>query len=267
MYAQINGLNFFYEDRAAGETQPILFLHNSLTNHSIWHHQLEYFGMTHRCIAPDLRGHGGTTALGERLPPEQTTIDLFADDVIALLDHLHVKKTVVCGLSMGGYIALALWRKQPGRISRMVLVDTRATADKPDAKTERYWRIEQVKAHGTAGLTDAILRTALAPEHLRTTLALEVRHMIAATRPEDVIATLHALAERPDASQLLVNVTAPTLIVNGERDDLNSTREANALYFEAERAWQLAVIPRAGHLSPLENPAAFNQALAEFLAA
>jgi pimeloyl-ACP methyl ester carboxylesterase len=267
MHAIINGLNMFYEDRGGHETEPIVFLHGFPLDHSMWRHQLDFFSTTHRCIAPDLRGHGGTLDLGEPLQPGQVTIEMMAGDVAALLDHLGVHKAAVCGLSMGGYIAFALWRKHSERISRIILADTKATADTDEAKANRYRLAELVLARGAQAAADAMLPRLVAPEHLGGPVGLEIRRMIESASPAHIANTLHALAARPDATDLLVDLTAPSLIVVGEKDAITPLSDAHLMYYEAERAWRLAVIPGAGHMSPLENPEAFNAAMAEFLSA
>ena len=265
MYSEVNGLNLFYEDRGDHEPEPILFLHGFPFDHSMWRHQLDFFSITQRCIAPDLRGHGGTTDIGKPLGPGEVSMELMADDVIALLDHLGVGKVVVCGLSMGGYIAFALWRKYPERISRIVFADTKAAADTVEARQNRFNLAEQVKAKGAVAAADAMLPKLLAPDNLNTPIGLEVRRMIESTSPDHIINTLHALADRPDSADLLVNLTVPCLVVVGEHDAITPKVDADVIYQEADQAHNLAVIPGAGHLSPLENPDAFNRAVADFL--
>ena len=267
MYASVNGLNLFYEERSDHEPDPILFLHGFPLDHSMWRHQLDAFSMTHRCIAPDLRGHGSTTDIGETLQPGQVTIELMADDVAALLDHLRVQKITVCGLSMGGYVAFALWRRHPQRISRIVFADTKATADTVEARAARFQLAEQVKAGGSKVAADSMLPRLMAPENLDTAVELDVRRMIESTRPDHIVNTLHALASRPDSTGLLAHLSAPCMVVVGEKDIMTPKTDADLIYREAACAWRMVEIPRAGHLSPLENPDAFNAAVAEFLRA
>src|SRR5450759_3745455 len=99
----------------------MLLLHGFPFDHSMWRNQLQFFGSEFHCIAPDLRGQGGTRDIGQPRATQDVTIDLLADDMIALLDQIHPRtpKITVCGLSMGGYIALALWRKIPQRIDHL----------------------------------------------------------------------------------------------------------------------------------------------------
>ena len=125
MYVDINGIRMFYMDRSKSDpTGTIVFIHGFPLNHSMWRHQLDYFGSTYRCIAPDLRGFGGSI-LSDGAPKEAWSMDTFADDIIALMDKLGIDKAHVCGLSMGGYIAFAVWRKYRQRVQQLILADTR----------------------------------------------------------------------------------------------------------------------------------------------
>ncbi len=268
MFAQVNDLNIFYEERGDPQTGPILFLHGFPFDHSMWTHQMEAFSRAHRCIAPDLRGHGQTTRLsasGASARPV-VTIEQMADDVIGLLDHLGLDQVTVCGLSMGGYIAFALWRKYAQRISRLILADTKAGADSDEARQNRFRLAELVKAKGASAAADAMLPRLFAPGNLSGPAARHIRQIIERTPPDQIADTLHALAARPDSTGLLDTITVPCLVVVGEHDGITPLSEAELMCRRAPLAGQPVVIPHAGHLSPLENPPAFNQAVATFLA-
>jgi pimeloyl-ACP methyl ester carboxylesterase len=190
-----------------------------------------------------------------------------ADDVAALLDHLRIARATVCGLSMGGYIAFALWRAHPGRIARLILADTKAAADTEEARANRYRLAELVLARGARAAADAMLPRLVAPEHLAGAVGRDLRAVIERASPAQIAVTLHALAARPDSTGLLATLTAPTLIVVGELDAITPLADAEVMRRGAPGAQALAVIPGAGHMSPLENPDAFNAAMAAFLGA
>ena len=118
-----------YDDLGAGD--PIVFLHGFPHSRALWAPQINALVDRARCIAPDLRGFGESTAA----PP--FTMDQYADDVAALLDALHIERAVICGLSMGGYVALAFWRRHRARVRGLVLMDTRAGADSPETRIKR----------------------------------------------------------------------------------------------------------------------------------
>lgn len=263
--AEINGLRMFFEDRSSTDpTGVIVFVHGYPLNHSLWRNQLDFFSITHRCIAPDLRGYGGSQHLDAPLPPEQWTMDVFAEDVVALMDHLGVERATICGLSMGGYIAFALWRKHRKRVHRLILADTKATADSDEAKANRYKQMDLVKDKGAPALADAMLPKLIVPANMQA-VGLEVRRMVESTPVDTIVGSLFALAERPDSSTTLAEITVPTLVVVGAEDQITPVSDADFIRDYIDSAGPLAVIPSAGHLSPLENPTAFNQALAGFL--
>lgn len=263
MYVDINGIRMFYMDRSKSDpTGTIVFIHGFPLNHSMWRHQLDYFGSTYRCIAPDLRGFGGSI-LSDGAPKEAWSMDTFADDIIALMDKLGIDKAHVCGLSMGGYIAFAVWRKYRQRVQQLILADTKATGDTAESKANRARQVELVKAQGSRAIANEMLPKLLAPDNLKQYEA-EVRYMIEITRPEVIAATLPALANRRDMSDWLRRVQGPTLIALGEKDEIATLKDAEFMRDNIDKA-TLAIIPDAGHLSPLENGPAFNAAMWKIL--
>jgi pimeloyl-ACP methyl ester carboxylesterase len=267
MFLQINDVRMFVNDSSASDFETILFIHGFPFDHSMWREQIYLLGTEFRCIAPDLRGHGGTLDINGPRPPEQVTIDLLADDLIALIEQRQPRdrRITLCGLSMGGYIAFALWRKIPERIGRLVLADTKATPDTPETRAKRQAQAEKVNSQGTRAISDAMLDTLLTPEHRSSSVGMEVRRMIESTSPQGVINTLHALANRPDSTDTLATITVPTLVMVGEHDKLTTLDDARYMHQRLRHSAPLAVIPDAAHVSALENGAAFNRALLDFL--
>jgi 3-oxoadipate enol-lactonase len=158
MEALVNGIHLHHIQ--AGNGIPLLLIHGYPLDHTLWQPQVDGLADANaaRVIAPDLRGFGQSDA------PEGTyTMETYADDLRALLDVLQVERAVVCGLSMGGYIALAFWRKYADRVRGLILVDTRAGADAPAARQARLDMAEQVKQQGSAPAANAMLSRLLAP--------------------------------------------------------------------------------------------------------
>ncbi len=267
MFVPVNDLSMFVEDRSAPDDQTILFLHGFPFDHSMWREQLQLFSSEYRCLAPDLRGHGGTVETGQPLSADQVTIDLLADDVIALLDQIHPRqhRITVCGLSMGGYIAFALWRKIPERIGRLILADTKATADTPEARARRLVQASQVNASGPQAISSGMLDNLLTERNRTGIIGMEVRTMIENTTPKGLVNTLHALAERPDSTDTLSTIKVPVLVVVGADDKLTTLQDAQYMLERVPNKAPLIIIPRAAHLSPLENPDSFNLAMSNFL--
>ena len=267
MYLDLNNLRMFIAERSSASSSTLLFLHGFPLNHSMWRQQVQWFGASYHCLAPDLRGHGGTLDAGSPLTTDQVSIDLMADDLIAVLDQLlpRGKKVTVCGLSLGGYIAFALWRKAPQRFERLILADTKATPDTAEARERRAAQAELVRTNGPRAVSDGMLDVLLAPSNRDRAIGMEVRRMIKSSPSQGVINTLRALAQRPDSVPTLATINVPTLIVVGELDKLTPLSDAEAMYQQLPSHKTLTVIPAAGHLSPLENPDAFNRAMLGFL--
>jgi pimeloyl-ACP methyl ester carboxylesterase len=265
---RINGFQMNYEDVGSGPA--VLLIHGFPLDRTLWTYQIEALKRDYRLIVPDLRGHGQSQA-----PPGPYRMDQMADDLRALLQKLEIDRVVLAGLSMGGYVAFAFWRIYPHLVRALVLADTRAAADTPDARQNRYAMIDLVKDQGTAGSVESMLPNLLSPATLKSKpkIVIHARRMMVNTPTAGVIGALEGMARRPDSTQALETITVPTLIIVGEDDAITPPTEAEAMRdaILAARRQQhapdvtLARIPDAGHLAPLENPRAVNQALQAFL--
>ena len=214
-------------------------------------------------LAPDLRGFGRSAAG----PGEVASMEQMADDLAALLDALGIGAPVVlCGLSMGGYIALAFWKKYRARLRGLVLCDTRAGADTPEAAAARRRTAGRVLREGPAVLVETMLPRLLAPETLAgdPPVVGQLRSMMAAGDRRGVAAALHGMAQRQDFTPLLPTIDCPTLLIVGREDAISSPAEM-ARMARAIPGARLVEIPAAGHMAPLERPAEVNAALLQFL--
>lgn len=248
----------------AGSGLPLLLLHGFPLDHRMWSRQ-EPLAEQVRLIVPDQRGFGGSTGPGPESIPQ------LADDAVALLDALHVAgPAVVCGLSMGGYVAQHVAVRHPDRVAALILVDTRLEADTPEVRAGRVDLAAKVGRLGQGLVADAMIPRLLAasPEALatagRSEIEAELRRMIASQPVATIQAALAALGARPDMTEALRHLHVPTLLVVGAEDTLTPP----ACMEEAERvipAARLLIVPRAGHMTPLESPAVFNAAVMEFL--
>jgi pimeloyl-ACP methyl ester carboxylesterase len=257
MKVMIGGRELSWTD-TEGEGLPLVLLHGYPLDSTSWSGQSLDLADVARVIAPDLAGFGGTA-----LPDGPVTIDGYALDVLHLLDHLKVGQAVVCGVSMGGYVALALQRQFPVRVRGLVLVDTRAGADSADAKAGRDEAIELARTGGAAAIADKMLPRLLSPSAPAAQVSA-LRGVIVRQRVEGLVAAVAAMRDRPDATGGLAAIDVPTLIAHGLEDTLIPFSEAEILLAGIKGA-DLAKIAGAAHLPNLERPDAFNAALREFL--
>lgn len=255
----VNGVNLAVDVR--GQGPAILFVHGYPLHHGIWDHQLVHLeGWTR--IAPDLRGMGQSDA-----PDLGYSMATYAEDLLALLTTLGIERVVVCGLSMGGYIAFEMLRRAPERLRGLVLMDTRAEADTAEGRKARDASSALARDGGSGAIADSMLSRMLAPDATREQPALveRVRQMMAGTPVAGVLGAIGALRDRPDSLPLLAGLAIPVLVVVGEDDQLTPPAGAQAMA-DAIPGARLAVVPGAGHLTPLERPDATSRLLAEFLA-
>jgi 3-oxoadipate enol-lactonase len=260
MFAQVNGLRLAYGDRGREHETALLLVHGFPLDRRLWAAQVDPFANMTRVISPDLRGHGRSQVV-----PGPFTMEQHADDLAALLDHLKVRQTVVAGLSMGGYVAFAFWRRYPKRVRGLILADTRAEPDGAAARAGRDAAMVTVQQMGAAAYADEMLPRLLAPANLADAkIAGAALKMMAEQPVEGIIGALGGLRDRTDSRDTLPTITVPTLVIAGDVDVITPPTDARALTAAIPGA-RLVVIPKAGHLSPLENPRAFNAAVRTFL--
>jgi len=227
----------------------------------MWEPQLELADAGWRVIAPQLRGMDGGAA-----DPPATSIDDFAADVIDLLDALHIDDAVIGGLSMGGYVAFALFRHAPRYFRGLVLADTRSQADTPEGVESRKRMVALVREKGAAAIAAEMLPKLLsdATRQHQPDVVERVRALTLANSAEAIAGALAALMTRPDSTPLLQTIHCPTLILVGRDDNVTPPALSEELHRRIAGS-ELTIVENAGHLSSLEQPAVFNEALARFL--
>jgi pimeloyl-ACP methyl ester carboxylesterase len=228
----------------------------------MWQPQLESLAHCARVIAPDLRGFGASQTVSGA-----TTMERMADDLAGILDRLEISQPVVlCGLSMGGYVAFQFLRKYRDRLCGLILADTRTQADTPQAAAGRLKLAEHVLQAGTGYAADAMLPRAFAPVTFRDQKPITEfgRQIVLEQSRGGVAAALHGLAQRPDVTAELGGIRLPTMVIVGQQDAISPPDEMRAMAAAIPGA-EFVEIPNAGHLPPLENPAAFNAAVERFV--
>lgn len=240
-----------------GTGEAVVFVHAFPLDRTMWQAQLAFFGERCRCVAPDLRGSGESPIV----PP--FTMAQLADDVAASLDRLRIDRATIVGTSLGGYVALALWRRHRERVRALVLTDTRAAADDEAGRARRMQLIDLAQREGSAAVAEAQLTGVLgkSTRARNPELVESVRQTMKRATVAGIVGTLEAMLGRDDSTPLLATIDVPTLVVCGEEDAITQPKEMRGMA-EAIRGAHFEIVPGAGHLPPLERPAAFNAVLA-----
>lgn len=238
----------------------VVFLHAFPLSASMWEPQLAAIGDAHRTFAPHLPGFGGRA-------PTEPDLGAFARAVLADLDAEGIDTAIFVGLSMGGYVAFRLLAEAPERVRGLVLADTRAGADDAAGKEKRTAQAERARSEGIGWLPDALVPALLGSttRKERPEVEAQVRALIGDADPEGVARALLAMRDRPDSTPLLAGVRVPTLVMVGDEDGLTPPEAARELEAAIPGA-RLQILSAAGHLSNLEAPLAFNDALLRFVA-
>lgn len=255
---EIHGANYHYEERGTG--LAVVLVHGFPLDGRIWEDQVSALSERWRVIVPDLRG------FGQSQPPSPFTIESLADDLHALLAGIGALPCVIGGLSMGGYVCFAFITKYATEVKGLVLVDTRCEADAPEGKEGRLKMIEACRAGGAKAVADQMEAKMLAPGEMQTRphLARDVRAIMESQPGPTIEYACLALRDREDYRDKLASVAAPTLIVVGEADAITPPAVAQGMHREIPQS-KLAIIPAAGHLSPMEQPHLVTSALRRFL--
>jgi len=255
--AQINDIEISYRDEGLGT--PVIFLHAFPLNQSMWDAQVEALRDHCRVITVDLRGHGESEA-----PFWFSSMEQFAGDVRALMDHLSIPKAVFVGLSLGGYVLFAFYRLYRERVFGLILSNTRPEADTQEKRQERFRMAQLAYRGGASTVADVMIRKLLCRDSItgRVDLVQKIRRMIEATPLQGIVGDLMGMALRAEA--MLSEILCPTLVIVGKEDTLTTAQEAERMAGKIAGAHCL-VIPSAGHLPNMEQEERFNAAVLEFI--
>lgn len=240
----------------------LVLLHAFPLNARMWEPQLSLADDGWRIIAPHMRGSDG--APGEA---PDSSFDTAAGALVDLLDALHIESAVIGGLSMGGYLTFALYKWAARYFSGMILADTRADADTPQAVEARHRMLALLREKGGAAVADEMIPKLLSEttRATRPAVADHVRSLVLSNPTEAIAGALTAIMTRADSTPLLQKVDCPVLVIVGEEDVVTPPALSREMHRALHKA-ELVTIPGAGHLSNLEQPDAFNAALSHFLA-
>jgi len=256
---KVRGIQLVYEDHGAGEV--LVFIHGQPFNRSMWQQQVAAFKAHHRLIIPDLRGYGES-----EVPEKITLLDELALDIIHLLAALDIQKAVFIGLSMGGQILFELYRLAPQLFRAMVLADTAAAGETAQSYVQRLQLSRDLLEKGMAAYTSEKLPQFLAKDTLaqQPTVVQHLRNMMETTPALGASVVQRGRAERRDHTEMLPTIDCPVLIIVGEEDEFTPVRVAEGMQQQIRNA-ELVVIKAASHMPNMEQPDAFNKALAAFL--
>ncbi len=229
----------------------------------MWTPQLKAFSQLYQVIVPDLRGYGESS-----LPdPENTRFEDYATDVILLMDHLNIDSFHLAGLSMGGQILMEIFRQAPGRVKSLVLADTFAGPDTPEAKQMRNEQAARLEKEGMEGYADEVIGKMIKREHVESMpdVAAHVLKMMKKTSPVAAATAMRARSERFNyLTGVLPQINIPTLVVVGREDEFTPVAKAEELKKNIQNA-KLVIIEKAGHMPNLEQPEEFNNIVLDFL--
>lgn len=253
----INDTQIAYRDEGHGSA--VVLIHGFCGSSAYWEHIIPALSTAYRVIAPDIRGHGQTPAASET-----SSMELLANDVAALLVHLHIDQAVVFGHSLGGYVTLALVERHPELVSRFSLIHSTALPDSEEAKEKRSQGIRHIRDHGVASFVDELIPKLFTDVHLKTMAdqvqaAIEIGYL---TSPAGAMHCLEGMRLRPNRNQVLQDRRVPILLVAGSED----------LVIPAERMFsatgdhiQTFIMSDVGHMSMLEAPKQLISLMSSFI--
>jgi len=257
---KLNDVNIAYDDQGKGPA--VLMIHGFPLNRQMWQPQLLPIAEAgYRVIAPDLRGFGESDA-----PADGYGMDVFADDIVALLDALKIEQAVVGGMSMGGYILMNLLERYPHRVRAACFIATRSNADDEVGRERRTAMAAQAERLGANPIIKIFAELLFATEtmHSRPELIALVTSWMRGTSPKGLAGGLLAMRDRKDYTPLLGSFTHPTLVIAGAEDRAASPEAARVL-IDGLVGCQSRVIDKGGHMVNMEQPEAFNETLISFL--
>jgi pimeloyl-ACP methyl ester carboxylesterase len=259
---RINDISISYlTNEVIDPTITLVFIHGFPFNKNMWLPQFQEIPEGVKVYALDVRGHGGTTS-GHGF----FNMDVFADDLIAFIEKNNLRKVVVCGCSMGGYIALRAYEKAPNLFKGLILVDTHSFSDDNKAKLNRFDTIQAVLSYGKRAFSIGFVGKVFSKKTLseKPEVVELIRSTIRRNDERDICATLLALASRTDTGESLKNIKVPVLIIRGEEDKLVSLDKIDFMLNEIPDVRYIE-IAECGHLPNLENASRFNGEMKNFL--
>lgn len=259
MFVENDGAQIYYEEQGSGPA--IVLLHPFPANHKIWLPVSEHLKSRFRVILPDLRG------MGQSQPGDgPATMQKHASDILRLCDAAGIGRAVFAGCSIGGYILFEIWRQARHRVKGMVLCDTKAAADGPEAHANRLKTARDVLTRGPEPFIESMAPKLLGRSTLtnRPDIADRARAIMMESTAEGIAVVQRGMAERPDSTSTLGTIQVPVLAIFGNEDEVTPVSEGETIR-AAVRGAELRVIDKAGHLAIFEKPEETGRAIREWL--
>jgi 3-oxoadipate enol-lactonase len=255
------GARICYDDLGPGSAPPVIFIHGFPLNKSMWELQMEMLKSNFRVISFDLRGFGHTTTTNGSFSLED-----LGNDLIALMDQLRIEKAVICGQSLGGYVALQALSQHAHRFHALALCSVQCNAQSRIISEERLRMADKIKTYGIESYADEMTRQLFCRRSLitRKEEVRSVRSMIINTAESAIIGALNAMAERKDMCSFLSGISIPVLIITGQEDVITPPSASEFLHFSIPGS-QRIIIEYSGHMCNLENTHDFNLTLKRFI--
>jgi len=255
----INDLSVYVSGN--NESKTILFVHGFPFDHTMWQTQVDEFSKDYKCVSYDIRGLGESPA-GDG----QFTMESFVDDLEIILEELKLNRPILCGLSMGGYISLRALERMQESFSAAILCDTRSEADNNEGKLKRAAGIKRINKEGLAPFVKDFITNCFGDDFKqnRKEALQNIIEKSLQFNPVGVKGGLFAMLSRSDTTTSLGKINIPTLIICGEQDTLTPPPVMKEMFHKINKA-EFVEIPKAGHMTPIENPQAVNKAIRDFL--
>lgn len=255
----INGLKVY--TRGNKNNKAIVFVHGFPYDHTMWKYQVEALKENYYCVSYDIRGLG-QSYIGDG----QYTMEAFVWDLYSVIDGMHITQPIVCGLSMGGYIALRALEKEQDRFSGFILCDSRSESDSDDGKLIRSNAIDKINVEGVQSFVNDFVPKCFhskTPERL-SEMYEEMIKLTSSQNSIGVKGALIAMLSRRDTTQSLKEIKIPTLVLVGKKDALTPPIVMKEIAKEIKKS-KFYIVPKAGHMTPLENPEFVNEKIEKFL--
>ena len=255
----INDLSVYISGN--NESKTILFVHGFPFDHTMWQIQIDEFSKDYNCVLYDIRGLGESPA-GDG----QFTMESFVDDLETILDELKLNRPILCGLSMGGYISLRAVERIQEKFSAAILCDTRSESDNNEGKLKRAAGIKRINKEGLALFAKDFITNCFGDDFKQNRKEAFQKIIEKSSRfnPTGVKGSLLAMLSRSDTTASLGKINIPTLLICGEEDALTPPSIMKDMFHKINNA-EFVEIPKAGHMTPIENPLLVNKSIRDFL--